>query len=272
MGSFLPRVLALLLLLPAAMSSAAPRPQQITGLPFVHIPAGKYKPLYRAATDIQPLPVDSYMLMARPVTNEEFLAFVRQAPKYRRDRLPKVFAEPGYLSHWDGPEELGAAARPSQPVVRVSWFAARAFCAARGLRLPSEAEWERAAGASRTRADGTGDRQQREAIMEWYAKPSRDLPDVPFGPANYFGVHDLHGVAWEWVEDFNAAAVSTDPREQGESSRDRFCGAGALRAEDATDYAAFMRVAMRSSLQAAYSGAQLTFRCATDIEAIHANQ
>jgi formylglycine-generating enzyme required for sulfatase activity len=79
-------------------------------------------------------------------------------------------------------------------------------------------------------------------------------------------------VAWEWVEDFNSVAVSEDPREQGESAANRFCGGGALRAEDVSDYATFMRVAMRSSLQAAYTNANLTFRCAADIEAIHANK
>lgn len=261
-----------LLLLPAAVGSAAPHTQQIAGLPFARIPAGRYTPLYRPAPNIKTLPVSAFKLMSRPVTNADFLEFVRSAPSYRRDRVARVFAEPGYLSHWAGSVELGEAARPAQPVVRVSWFAARAFCAAKGLRLPTEAEWERAALASPKRADGSQDLQQRQVIMDWYASPGTSLPDVPHGPPNYFGVHDLHGVAWEWVDDFNSSAVSLDPREQGESSRDRFCGGGALGAEDATDYAAFMRVAMRNSLQAAYTGALLTFRCAANAEVTHASK
>lgn len=122
-----------------------------------------------------------------------------------------------------------------------------------------------AAAASEKRRDGSKDPAQRAAIMAWYGKPRDVLPDVPAGPANYFGVHDLHGVAWEWVEDFNNAVVVSDSREQGESDRDRFCGAAALVAQDATDYAAFMRAAMRSSLEASHTGALLSFRCAADM-------
>jgi formylglycine-generating enzyme required for sulfatase activity len=45
-----------------------------------------------------------------------------------------------------------------------------------------------------------------------------------------------------------------------------FCGAGALRATDVNDYAAFMRVAFRSALQADFTGRALGFRCAADAE------
>lgn len=261
---------AWLVLLTAAAGHAAPPVYRVAGLPFVRIPAGRYQPLYNSpqATTLQ---VAAFLLMTRPVTNQEFLEFVREAPNYQRGRLARVFAESGYLSHWAGPLELGERARAAQPVTHVSWFAARAFCASKGLRLPLEAEWERAALASETRADGSRDARQRQAILDWYATPRAELPDVPFGPANFYGAHDLHGVAWEWVEDFNSFAVSDDPREEGESARNLFCGGAALRAEDVNDYAKFMRYAMRSSLQAAYTNGTLTFRCAADLGAIHAN-
>jgi formylglycine-generating enzyme required for sulfatase activity len=255
-----------LVLLPAAAGKAVAREQSIAGLPFVRIPAGQYRPLFRASPETASVPVAAFWLMARQVTNQEFLEFVRTDPGYRRDHIPSVFADQAYLSHWAGPLELGDRARPLQPIVHVSWFAARAFCESKGLRLPTEAEWERAGQASQTKADGRRDPRQRQAIMDWYAKPREQLPSVPFGRANYFGAHDMYGVAWEWVDDFNNSALSDDPREQGESARDRFCGGAALRAQDATDYAAFMRFAFRSSLQASYTGALLTFRCAVDKE------
>jgi formylglycine-generating enzyme required for sulfatase activity len=255
----------LLLLALAAPASAGRtvRADSVGGLPVVKIPAGSYRPLY-AAEDERLVQVGAFRLMTRPVTNAEFLAFVQRMPAYRRDQLPRVFADERYLGHWDGHSELGSA-RPSQPVTHVSWFAARAFCESKAMRLPTEAEWERVAAASRVRADGTKDTKHREAIMAWYAKPREQLPDVPFGPANYFGVHDMHGVAWEWVEDFNNAVAVSDSREQGESAGDRFCGAGVLAAQDATDYATFMRIAMRSALEASYTGALLTFRCALEV-------
>lgn len=246
-------------------SGRARAAEQIEGLPVVRIPAGDYTPLYRPAPDVTVQRVRAFRLMTRPVTNAEFLAFVARTPELRRDRIARLFADERYLAHWREPLELGAAARPSQPITNVSWFAARAFCEAHGMRLPMEAEWERVAAASRTSRDGSKDAAQRAAIMAWYGQPRGTLPDVPFGPANFFGVHDLHGVAWEWVEDFNDTVIVADSRERGESDRDRFCGAAALVAQDTTDYAAFMRAAMRSSLEANYTGPLLGFRCAADI-------
>ena len=250
---------------PASAGGGAVRTQTIVGLPVVRIPAGTVTPLYPPAPEVTEMRVAPFLLMTRPVTNGDFLEFVRRSSSFRRDRIARVFAEPGYLSHWAEPLELGAGVRSTQPVVNVSWFAARAFCRAAGMRLPLWTEWELAAAASRTRRDGSKEAAHRQAILDWYGKPRETLPDVPSGPANLYGVHDLHGVVWEWVEDFSAAVITADTREQGESERERFCGAGAAIARgDATDYAAFMRVAMRSSLQAHYTGAVLGFRCAAD--------
>jgi formylglycine-generating enzyme required for sulfatase activity len=243
----------------------AARAQTIAGLPVVKIAAGRYSPLYAPAPGVRALPVAAYWLMTRPVTNAELLAFLTAEPSYRRDRIARVFAETQYLAHWAGALELGSGVRPAQPVTHVSWFVARAFCASKGLRLPTEAEWELAAAASRDKRDGSKDAEQRAAILRWYGEARASLPEVPSGPANYYGVHDLHSVAWEWVEDFNNAVVVADSREGGASAGDRFCGAAAAFTKDATDYASFMRVAMRSSLEARYTGALLTFRCAADV-------
>ncbi len=262
------RLLALCTALLATSSAVArePRPAaaSLGGLPVVKVRAGTFTPLYQTANERADIAVPALWLMTRPVTNGELLDFVRAHPQYRRDAIARVFAEPQYLSHWKGALELGASARAAQPATHVSWFVARAFCEAHGMRLPLEAEWELAAKASRTRRDGSGDRVQRQAQLDWYAAPRGELPDVPHGHANAYGVHDLHGVIWEWVEDFNNAVALGDTRDQGDSASDRFCGGSALRASDVDDYVAFMRVAMRSSLQAPYTSALLGFRCAAD--------
>lgn len=260
-------VLTLAARLPAAAGARPAVSKSIAGLPVVRIPAGRIAPLYPPAPGVTKIAVGAFLLMARPVTNADFLGFVQRTPSYRRDRIARVLAEPQYLSHWAGPLELGPNARPAQPVAYVSWFAARAFCREAGMRLPREAEWELAAAASETRRDASKDPAHREAILRWYGEPRGTLPDVPHGPANVYGVHDLHGVIWEWVEDFNSAMVAADTREQGESQRERFCGAGAaLASGDGEDYAAFMRAAQRSSLEAHYTGALLGFRCAADLQ------
>jgi len=87
---------------------------------------------------------------------------------------------------------------PSYPVVCVTWSEARQFCAARGMSLPTEAQWEYAARA------GIGGRYNRDAgensgrcVVSRTSGPGR----VGSCPANSGGLHDMLGNAWEWVND-----------------------------------------------------------------------
>jgi formylglycine-generating enzyme required for sulfatase activity len=87
------------------------------------------------------------------------------------------------------------------------------------------------------------------------------LPTIG-GAANFYGVRDLHGLVWEWVDDFNALLVASDSRDQNDPDRLKFCGAGALNLRDRENYAVLMRVAMLSSLKAADTTNSTGFRCA----------
>jgi formylglycine-generating enzyme len=206
--------------------------------------------------------VADFRLARTPVTNGEFLDFVRRQPEWQRGRAAELFVDAGYLRHWAGPLDLGTAL-PRQPVVNVSWFAATAYCEARGARLPTWHEWEWAAAADGTRADARDDPAWRQQLLDWYAQTgSRPLPAVGSGTPNLYGVHDLHAGVWEWVEDFGAMMVSGDNREQGDPDLMKFCGTGALTMEQKENYAVLMRVAMLSSLQARYTTSTLGFRCA----------
>jgi formylglycine-generating enzyme len=207
-----------------------------------------------------------FSLMTRPVTNAEFLAFVTRHPQWRRGAAPIVFAEHRYLEHWKGALSLGTEARAQQPVTRVSWFAAQAYCEAQGARLPTWSEWEYAAAADATRADARSDPAWRERILGWYAKPSgKALADVGQDTADMHGVHDLHGLVWEWVEDYAAMLVSADNRQQSDPDLLQFCGAGAISTDDRENYAVLMRIAMLSALDADDTTANLGFRCARDM-------
>lgn len=211
--------------------------------------------------------VSAFELDRLPVTNADFVAFVRAAPRWRRDRIARVFADGGYLAYWAGPVELGPDVQPDQPVTQMSWFAAKAYCAAQGNRLPTEAEWELAASASEASPDGATDPGFRERILAWYSRPSpRRLPVVGHGEPNYWGIHDLHGLVWEWVLDFNSTLVSNDSRTGKTDDRMEFCGAGAFAVGDKQDYGGFMRLAFRNSLEACYTTRNLGFRCARDVE------
>ena len=209
--------------------------------------------------------VPAFELMATPVTNAQFLAFVTTHPEWRRGSAPTIFAEPRYLEGWSGPLSLGEKALPMQPVTQVSWFAAQAYCEAQGARLPTWSEWEYAAAADATRSDARSDPEWRERILAWYAKPSNQaLAEVGQSATDVHGVHDLHGLVWEWVEDYAAMLVSSDNRQQADPDLLQFCGAGALSTDDRENYAVLMRIAMLSALEADDTTANVGFRCARD--------
>ena len=229
------------------------------------IPAGTYLPLNRSPKDLEKIPVAAFWLAELPVTNAEFLAFVRAHPKWQRSKVSRLFADSSYLSHWVGDLELGPSAPPAAPVVRISWFAARAYAAAQGQRLPTTAEWEHAAAAGYTSPDGKNDAELNRVIYAWLARPSPAvLPAADSARANFYGARGLQGLVWEWVEDFNTALVTGESRGDSGLERDLFCGAGSVGAKDTSDYAAFMRQALRSSLRANNTTTSLGFRCAAD--------
>jgi formylglycine-generating enzyme required for sulfatase activity len=133
--------------------------------------------------------VDAFDLARCPVTTAEYGAYLRAtgAP------APRFAADPRFGD-------------PRQPAVGVSWVAAVAFCdwltreTGRPHRLPTEAEWERAARGG-----------VEDARYPWGDEPPRvggPLPAPPrvgTGPVNGFGLTDLAGVVHEWCLDWYAA-------------------------------------------------------------------
>lgn len=253
--------LALLAVAAPALAGAAP-PSAPAGPDYRDIPAATFQSVIEAEPGAKPDRVAAFALRSEPVTNAEFLAFATAHPQWQRGNAPAVFADAGYLSHWRAPDALGDEARPDQPVTRVSWFAAQAYCESEDARLPTWIEWERAAAASDTTADARGEAAWRRKLLDWYARPSTGaLADVG-GEANLYGVRDLHGLVWEWVDDYAAMMVTADSRDQNDPDRLKFCGAAALSLRDRNNYALLMRIAMLSSLKAADTTRNLGFRCA----------
>lgn len=256
-------MVALLLLALFAATAAAPGAEQ----QMVRVGPATFQPAFPTEGAPDTVAVEAFLLDRTPVTVRDWLAFVKVHPRWQRGRVSRLFADEGYLADWAGPLDPGPTYDPAAPVTRVSWFAAKAYCEARGGRLPTEMEWELAAAADATRVDATSDPAFVQQILGWYSAPTpARLPPVGRGAANRWGVQDLHGLVWEWVLDFNAAMVTGDSREGGVADTTKFCGAGSLNARDARDYASFMRAAFRSSLEARFTTRNLGFRCARDLE------
>lgn len=246
------------------MSAAPSKPEAARAAGMARISRGSVVPLYGSRSE--PEVVEPFLLDVAHVTNGQFLRFATLAPRYRRDRIARVFADDGYLRHFDGPLRLGVRSPMNSPVIHVSWFAARAYCAAQGKRLPTVAEWEFAARADSRVPDATADPKFTEQLLSWYSRPARlPLPDVESLELNFWGVAGMHGVVWEWVEDFNSILMTGASRKDASGLDSQlFCAAGAVGSVDPSNYAAFMRYAMRSSTKASYTGQSMGFRCAQD--------
>jgi len=101
---------------------------------------------------------------------------------------------------------------PKLPVESITWEEARSYCEKVGMRLPTEAEWEYAA-----RAGSTGSRYGEIGQIAWYNSNSGGKThEVGQKQANAWGLHDMLGNVWEWVEDWYAEqyppGAATDPR------------------------------------------------------------
>lgn len=233
---------------------------------MVLIPAGSYQPLFKDSLGMDAVEVAAFYLDVYPVSNAQFLEFVRANPRWRRSRVAAIFADDGYLHQWAGDLDPGSA-RPNAPVTNVSWFAARAYAEWRGARLPLTAEWEYAGAMAPQDNPDAEHSETTRRILEWYSRPTPEvLGDVGQGFVNTYGIHDMHGLIWEWVDDFSAALVNGDSRGDTDLERNLFCGAAATRAADVNDYAAFMRYGFRSSLKAGFCIKNLGFRCARNAD------
>jgi len=208
-------------------------------------------------TRIEPFRIDLF-----PVTNAEFLQFVMANPTWTRSALPEVFGAPGYLAGWAGDYDLGNL-DPTAPVTNVSWFAAAAYCEARGDRLPTEAEWEYVGKAGQQGPLGSQEPGFNERILTLTASRPAVPQAVGQGEPNYFGVYDMHGSVWEWVFDIGAGMATGDSRSEGDRRLQLVCGGGSAGASDKSDYAAFLRYAFRNGLEGNYSNSGLGFRCAS---------
>jgi formylglycine-generating enzyme required for sulfatase activity len=228
---------------------------------MVSVAAGEVELLFPIEGEAA-LQVDAFLIDSVPVTNAQFLAFVTEHPEWARDAVPSIFAGSGYLTNWAGDFDLGSL-HPDAPATNVSWFAAAAYCEARGARLPTEAEWEYVAKVGYEQLDGYAEPGYRERILSLTSTRSPVPGPVGAGTPNALGVHDLHGLVWEWVFDIGNGFNTADSRNEGDRRLQLVCGGGSSGASDKGDYAAFLRYAYRSGLTGDYTGSGLGFRCAS---------
>jgi formylglycine-generating enzyme required for sulfatase activity len=242
----------LALFLCATHAAAAGTPPEMA-----RIPSGRYEPLFvNGAARVR---VAAFELDRNLVTRGEFLEFVRANPRWRRGRAPAALVGRSYLGSWPGVLDPGAG--PRRPATELSWFAARAYCAWRGKRLPSTDEWEYAARADETRVDASRRESFVARLLALYTSRATGA-EVGSTFVNRYGVADMHGLVWEWTEDFNSLLVSDDSRATAGRDHQLFCAAGVIGATDPGNYPAFLRYGMRAALDGRSTTQGIGFRCA----------
>ena len=231
---------------------------------WVKIQSGKFYPFF--ADTVRPIEVNSFYIMKTQVTNKQFLEFVKENKKWQRSNVPTIFAEKNYLAHWESDTVLGANVNPDAPVVLVSWFAAKAYADWIGGRLADMGEWEYVGSASKEVKNAYNKESFKDFLLRKYERlPKLPLPSANEGWTNYYGVSNMHGLVWEWTRDFNSVIVSNDSRSKSNQDGKLFCAAGSIGNVDPSNYSAFVRYSMWSSLEGNYCQKNVGFRCVKDI-------
>jgi formylglycine-generating enzyme required for sulfatase activity len=203
--------------------------------------------------------LDAVYVDRTPVTNEQFKVFV-DATGYR----PKDEDAKRFLSHWrDGKIPRG---EERHPVVYVSWLDARAYCAWSGGRLPTEAEWEKAARGTDGRKYPWGRAEPSTTHANFGRRDGATTPvgSFPDGASPY-GILDLAGNVWEWCEDvedetFYESGPTRNPKNAKRTERSHFVMRGGSWMYEASSLRTFARIGFEARYRFAGGG----FRCARD--------
>ncbi|WP_100920160.1 formylglycine-generating enzyme family protein [Candidatus Thiodictyon syntrophicum] len=204
-----------------------------------------------------------------PVTFDDYDRFVvatKRPPAAKRGVLGRLFGAAEDRQR-ELPSDQGWG-RGRRPVIEVSWEDAAAYCVwlteqtGWTYRLPSEAQWEYACRAGTQTRWSFGDDERALGNHAWF-KDNSDGKTHPVGEKqpNPWGLHDLHGNVWEWVQDhwhYHYQGAPTD----GSAWEDAAGGSRVLRGGDWFDDARYCRSARRYQVGPAGLGVRLGFRLA----------
>ena len=179
------------------------------GAEMLLVPAGEFQMVSNSVNEFEKFSTDIYVeafyMDKYEVTNAQYKKFVDANPQWQKDQILDEYHNQYYLNYWNGNNY--PTGKDDYPVTHVSWYAAMAYAQWTDKRLPTEAEWEKAArgglagmyypwgdaiDASKANYDGNFD------------------GPTPVGnySANGYGLYDMSGNLWEWCLDAHGYYVT----------------------------------------------------------------
>ena len=240
---------------------------------MVLIPAGDFRmgsndaAAYADEKPMHTVYVNSFYIDKYEVTNEDYKKFVDANPQWRKDRILQAYHDENYLKHWTG--NRYPYGKGNHPVTWVSWYAAMAYAQWKGKRLPTEAEWEKAARGGLVNNYLSGNLVNSQTAN--YDQNVGSATRIGNYQANPYGLYDMVGNVSEWCLDayssnFYANSARRNPVAGGSIYsivRDfkNLNASRVLRGGSWSSNANYVRIAYRSSNSPVRTSNTTGFRC-----------
>ncbi len=234
--------------------------QSKDGMELIYIPSGKFvmgagnsdSGAYESEMPQNTISLDSYWIDKYEITNAMYKLCVQASVC----SPPSDFQSSTHSSYY------GNSRYDQYPVINITWFDANTYCKWAGRRLPTEAEWEKAARGTDARIFHWGN--EFGGNLANYNNNKLDTTQVGSFPggSSFFGLLDMAGNVWEWVADWYQASYYKEmplqnPTGPSSGSRKIVRGGGFK----STYF--YLRISYRFGWDPEYYDNNIGFRCAS---------